>query len=79
MIAIAGSTTIWFLATNVLLGAAVLVCCALIGWNVLSDIKRLKKERRDEASVPDDYLESLKDLGVTVSASKEQIDEMEQV
>jgi hypothetical protein len=79
MIAFAGSTTIWLLATNALLGAAVLVCCVLIGWNVLSDMKRLKKERRDEASVPVDYLESLRDLGVTVSATKEQIDEMEQV
>ncbi len=78
MIAFAGFSTIWLLATNVLLGAAVLVCCAMIGWNVLSDVRRKRTDRREEKSVPVDYLESLKDLGVSVSA-REQIDEMEQV
>ena len=79
MVAFAGYKTIWLLATNAILGVAVVVCCVLIGWNVFSDMRRMRKERRDEASVPVDYLESLRDLGVTVEAGKEQIDEMEQV
>ena len=79
MIAFAGSTTIWLLATNVILGAVVLACGALIGWNIFSDMRRKQKERRDEALVPVDYLESLRDLGVTISARREQIDEMEKV
>jgi hypothetical protein len=77
MLAFAGSTTIWLLATNVLLAVAVLVCCALIGWNVLSDLRRRHKESGEEASVPVDYLDSLRDLGVSVSVHKNQIDEME--
>ena len=79
MVAFAGSTTIWLLVTNVVLGLAVLVCGVLIGWSVCADMKQMKKERRDEALIPADYLRSLRDLGVTVSISEEQIDEMEQV
>jgi hypothetical protein len=79
MIAFAGSTTVWLLATNMLLGGVVLVCCILIAWNLFNDVRRMRKEKKDEGSIPVDYLESLADLGVTISAGKKQIDEMEEV
>lgn len=79
MIALAGSITIWLIGINVLLGVAVLLCRLLIAWNVVSNIRQMKKEKREEASVPADYLEKLRDLGVTISADEEKIDEMKEV
>jgi hypothetical protein len=71
--------TFWLLATNLFLGAVVLICCALMGWHVLRDLQRQRISRREWAQVPKDYLSSLADLGVALSGTGERIDEMEEV
>lgn len=68
--------TFWLLATNVLLGLAVIVCCVMIVWYLIRDMKRHKKEKKEESLVPPDYLKGLKDLGVTMQDGGERIDEM---
>ena len=68
--------TFWLLATNVLLGLAVIVCCVMIVWYLMRDIKRHRKEKKEESLVPPDYLKGLEDLGVTMPDGGEKIDEM---
>jgi len=58
------SKTFWLLATNVLLGLAVVACCVTIIWYLMRDMKRHRKEKKEESLVPPDYLNGLEDLGV---------------
>ncbi len=75
---LATAKTVWLLVTNALLGVVVVACFALICWHVALDIRRKKKEDREQASVPKDYLSKLGEFGVSVGAGEEQIDEMEE-
>ena len=68
--------TFWLLATNVLLGLAVIACCVMIVWYLMRDMKRHRKEKKEESLVPPDYLNGLEDLGVTMPDGGEKIDEM---
>jgi hypothetical protein len=68
------STTFWLLATNLVLGLAVLLCFATLAWCVLSDVRRQRRRTRDESIVPDDYLDSLECLGIARPVASESID-----
>jgi len=70
------SKTFWLLATNVLLGFAVVACCVTIIWYLMRDMKRHRKDKKEESLVPPDYLNGLEDLGVTMPDGGEKIDEM---
>ena len=70
--------TFWLLATNVLLGLAVVACCVTIIWYLMRDMKRHRKEKKEESLVPPDYLKGLEDLGVTMPDGGEKIDEMKE-
>ena len=46
----------------------------MIAMSFLNEIRSHRKEKRDEAKVPDDYLKGLRDLGVTLPDGGEKID-----
>ncbi|HCA80797.1 MAG TPA: hypothetical protein DEP53_13800 [Bacteroidetes bacterium] len=50
----------------------------MIAMSFLNEIRSHRKEKRDEAKVPDDYLKGLRDLGVTLPDGGEKIDEMDE-
>ena len=69
----------WLVATNLLFGSVVLVCVMTIGWCMIHDIRRNRKQNREESLVPTDYLDGLAELGVALSDGEERIDETEKV
>jgi hypothetical protein len=75
MIGLLNSEMFWLLLVNVVLGLAVLVCCLIIGWYVIRDIRQRARQKRDESRVPKDYLSGLKDLGITMNDGGKKIDE----
>ena len=69
-------TTFWLTATNLLLGLAVILCLAVIVWCLVGDIKRVRRERKDQSLIPLDFLDGLKSLGVISSFRSEDADEI---
>jgi len=67
---------IWLLLTNLALGLAVIACIATIVWCLVRDVRRRIREKKEESSVPQDYLNGLENLGVTLPDGGERIDEM---
>lgn len=78
MISLARPDTLWLITVNILLGLAIIVCSVMIAMNLMSEIRRHRREKKEEAQVPDDYLKGLKDLGVTLPDGGEKIDEMDE-
>jgi hypothetical protein len=78
MICLAKPDTLWLITVNVLLGLAIVVCLVMIAMSFLNEIRRNRKEKREERQVPDDYLKGLKDLGVTLPDGGKKIDEMDE-
>jgi hypothetical protein len=78
MIGLVIAKTFWLLATNVLLGLAVIALCVSIVWYLMRDMIRHRKEKKEESLVPPDYLKGLEYLGVTMPDGAEKIDEMKE-
>ena len=68
--------TFWLTATNVVLGLAVILCLAVIVWCLVGDIKRVRRERKDQSLIPLDFLDGLKSLGVMSGFGREAADEI---
>jgi hypothetical protein len=69
------SDTFWLIAANIVLGLVILICCVVIGWYVMRDIRHRAKQKKEESLVPKDHLAGLKDLGITLNDGGEKIDE----
>ena len=70
------STTFWLLATNVVLALAVILCVVMIGWCMLSDVRRMRRQRKDESLVPFDFLDGLENFGIDPGRKQDKLDEM---
>ena len=68
--------TIWLLLTNLVLGVAVVACGVMLVWCLTKDVRRRRREKREESTVPIDFLDGLENLGVTLPDGGEKIDEM---
>jgi len=73
------SETFWLYATNGALGIVTLVCCAVVGWCMVKDIRQRGSRKEDESRVPEDYLVGLKDLGIAVEDARKKVDESQVV
>ena len=69
------STTFWLLATNVVLALAVILCAVMIGWCLMSDVRRLRRQRKDESLIPFDFLDGLENFGIVSDRGQEKMDE----
>ena len=78
MVGLTRPDTLWLISVNILLGLAIIVCFVLIAMSLLNEIRKHRKEKKDVAQVPGDYLKGLKDLGVTLPDGGEKIDEMDE-
>ena len=78
MLGLTRPDTLWLISVNILLGLAIIMCSVLIAMNFLKEIKKRKRQKSDQSKVPDDYLNGLKDLGVTMPDGGEKIDEMDE-
>ena len=79
MMTLLNPDTFWLVATNLLLGAAILLCCGAIAWCILRDVQEQRRHRRDESLSPHGYLDTLRTLGIVFpdgSDTSERIDEM---
>jgi hypothetical protein len=66
--------TFWLNVTNVTLGAVTLVCCIVVGYGVVQEIRKRICEYKTNHFKTDDYRLFLTNLGITITNGGERID-----
>src|SRR5512140_1307053 len=67
--------TMWLNITNIALGVMTLLCVAVVGWGVFSELLDRVKAKAALLSEPDDHSFALHDLGLTMADGGKKVDE----
>ena len=67
--------TMWLNITNIALGVMTLLCVAVVGWGVLSELLDRVKAKAALLSEPDDHSFALPGLGMTMADGGKKVDE----
>jgi hypothetical protein len=75
MFALIDPNTFWLNVTNVALGTVTLVCCFVVGYGVVQEIRKRTCEYKTKNVKTDDHRLFLTNLGITMADGGERIDE----
>jgi hypothetical protein len=67
--------TFWLNVINVTLGTVTLVCCIVVGYGVVQEIRKRNRGYKTNHVKTDDYRMFLTNLGITMADGGERIDE----
>jgi hypothetical protein len=66
--------TFWLNATNVALGTVTLVCCIVVGYGMVQEIRKRSRKYKIKHIKTDDHRLFLTNLGITMADGGERID-----
>jgi len=74
MFALIDPNTFWLNVTNIALGTVTLVCCIVVGYGVVQEIRKRVREYKIKHVKTDDHRLFLTNLGITMADGGERID-----
>jgi hypothetical protein len=66
--------TFWLNVTNIALGVVTLVCCVVVGYGVVQEVRERVRKRKAKLIEADDHTLLVTDLGLTMADGGERIE-----